>query len=223
MKYTCLFISLVLIVACNNTPASQDADKTAIEQAPASRTIDSIVGKMDVKRAFPDSQQIIKALSYTIIAGKDTSLFKCTFSSWRADKSTISVCKFSPKMTYSEQRRQLVKILAEANHDFDLKTMNTIGLGRLVSTGDLAAKVSSEFYAIKFQEELNAFLLHSQLAKDINLLLSPYGIKTKLVITEKQEFLPQKQLFDHSLIETPAKEITEEIVDCVVYLKLEKI
>jgi hypothetical protein len=225
MKYTFIYLITFIIISCNNNAPATSEEITNI-QSPAPDTIDSgksRIAKVDVTKVIPGSEHIRKAYSYFVIKGADTSTFRCHFSEWKADSTLFFVAKFSKTMTYKQQRQELAMIIAEASHDFNLKMLNTIGIGRLITTGDLAAKVTSQFAAIGYKEELNAFLLHSALTDDVNTLLNPYGAKVKEVVTEKQEYMPRKELTKYSILETSIATIPAEIIDCVVYLKVVKI
>jgi hypothetical protein len=224
-KLDLLFI-VPLLFSCNNSPAPV-AENLVTETAPTVAVIDTFVAKKDVTKVIPGSEYIKRAFSYALVVGGDTSAFKCHFSEWKADNSLFFVSKFITTKSYRQHLAELKKILSEASKDFDLGVLKTIGIGRLVETGDLSISISKEYYE-KFGQDntvssgFDRFLLHSSLGKDFNVLLAPYRLQVKEVITEKKFYIPKEELFKNSIIESKADSIPEKIIDCITYLKVGK-
>lgn len=228
MKIFTAIILLTVLASCSHTPAPADQTTMMPPAESVAPKMDTLVAKKDVTAVIPGSEYIKKAYSYVLINGADTSPFKCHFSQWKADSSLFFVSKFTPVMSYEQQMNELVRITAEADRDFNLTTLKTIGIGRLISTGDLAVKISKTYEQRygkggRISINIDTFLLHSTMTQNFNRLLSPYGIEVKEVVTEKKIFLPSAQLPLYSKIESPSAFIPENILDCITYLKVGKI
>jgi hypothetical protein len=215
-------LTLFIFISCNQATAPVDESASLPATVDTAELPSERILSLDITKVVSGAEHIRKANAYFIVRGKDTSGFRCHFSEWK-DSALYFVASFSPESSYSQQRKEFVRILAAASSDFNMQSLNTIGIGRLITTGDLDIKITSQFYAIKFNEELNAFLAHSALADDINAILKTYGLKVDKVVTEKQVYLPQQDVFKYSVIETDPKNIPEEMIDAIVYLKLAKI
>jgi hypothetical protein len=227
MKNLSPYILFAVLISCNNSDTS-NKENTAESSIPPIEKIDTLIAKKDVTKVIPGSEYLKRAYSYTLIIASDTSAFKCHFSEWKADNSLFFVSKFHPSKSYRNQITELKKILEEANKDFNLALLKTVGMGRLIETGDLAVKVSNQYFkqygnGNTVNISLDTFLLNSALGTEFNTILQPYGLKVKEVVTEKKFFINKTSLFQHSIIESEAASIPEKILDCITYLKVEKI
>ncbi len=234
MKYLSILFLILLLNACNNTPKADntstiETETTVPALAPSNTapiTVDTLVAKLDVTKTIPGAEYLNKAISYCVMTRLDTSAFKCHFSRWKADSTLFFVTRFSPHMSYRAQYNELRYILKEASKDFDLGAIRTIGLGRLVESGDLAVEVSREYFRLfgdkdaRVRKEVNDFLVKSKLATDFNTLLKPYNLTVSSVIIEKPYFAPSSVLAQSSKIESGAGMIPKTVLDCVVYLKI---
>jgi len=239
MKYLFALLLTSALLACkNNTVSNEDhtaesagtqvnAESPAVPDQAVNAT--ALVGKQDVTLTIPGAEHIKKAYSYSVMLGANPSLFKCHFSQWKADNSLFFVSKFVPALSYRLEMNELKSIVAEADKDFNLDSLKTIGVGELIETGDLAITITKAYLKTygdknkKVNQQVDTFLLHSQLVLDFNALLNPYGLEVKQVLTEKMTFESSEHLTKHSVIESLPTDIPQNILNGIMYLKVGKI
>lgn len=172
-------------------------------------------------------------IEYFITTKTDTSDFIVIFSQ-NGSNGKINIIAhydllYKNGKLYELKIKEFEKILNKAKYDFNYDSLSTLVLGRLVTTGDLAIDVTKEFiskYGNKFEptdyKYVPDFLLESKLAEDINKLFEPYSIEVGDIDIEKLGFIPSESIISSSIIETPKNKIPEKIIDCMIWIVLNK-
>ena len=188
--------------------------------------------KKDVLRSIGGSAYLKRAFDYFLVEGQDTSGFHCTLSESKENgKVNIDInFQHSPStLSYREKMEELKKILPVAAGDFNFDSLNNIHLGRLIAGGDLAISVSKEYlqqFGNKEKTEsysvVAQFLKNSTLGSDMNSLFNPLGLRVKSVSIEKLFFSKIKNHQEIGKLETDSTQLPEKILDCIVWVNLER-
>lgn len=218
MKYStsaCLVLCLIAAFACSDKDQDQRKKTTVHLQ----------VGYRNITDEEPGAAYRTRARHYFTIRGSDTSGFTCIFSESKADSSVRISAQFQPDLTYEQQLEELETLLPEAAKDFDMSRLKGIGIGRLVSTGDLAAHIAQQYYerfggntSIGSYSKVALFLKQSPLGADMNRLLHPFGHNVDHISVEKVFFTSRRDLYQHSILSTDTSLIPEQVLDCLTWV-----
>lgn len=164
---------------------------------------------------------------YVPVVNKDTLGFRCYLSESKSGKLSLEYRRFDYKSSHRENLRFLALMLPKMAQDFNLDSLSSIYLGRLVSHGDLAIQVTKQ-YQQKFGKSTKIgkystvfnFLTSSQIATDFNKLFENYQLKVKHVSAEKIFFASRTECLRYSKIETDSTKVPAKILDGMTYLKL---
>jgi hypothetical protein len=166
---------------------------------------------------------------YFPVVNKDTLGFRCYLSESKSGKLSLEYRRFDYKSSHRKNLRFLALMLPKMTQDFNLDSLSSIYLGRLVSHGDLAIQVTKQYHQKfgkstkigKYSTVFN-FLTSSQIGTDFNKLFESYQLKVKLVSAEKIFFASRTECLRYSKIETDSTIIPAKILDGMTYVKLEK-
>jgi hypothetical protein len=175
-----------------------------------------------------------RATEFFLVMGSDSSSFKPIISESISGELALymNYSGSEKNLLWSRRMKELELILERAGDDYNLGSLEIISMGRLVFSGDLAIGITKELEnSYPDRKEIRAagytmlceFLLNSRLAKDFNELLFPYSLKVKSVSIEKNYFLPKKFLVEGSHLETETSSIPNKILDCITWLKIQKL
>jgi hypothetical protein len=221
------FLTLLLTV-CSQNGNGVSAQSGNQKQV----TADTIVGSKSMTGEVAGSSYLERAIGYYLIIDKDTSDFTCIFTESKDGGKVgidlnISYSKIT--MTYGQRMEELKKILPVAFKDFNFDSLNTIGYGRLVLSGDLAIDITNQ-YRQKFGTStkitnydygaVSKFLLTSKLATDLDILFKPYSISVDNLSIEKVFFTTKEELYHVSKIETDSTKVPGRILDCMTWVRL---
>lgn len=222
-------VAFLLTVSCVNHP-----DKSNKNSSSPSQVADTLVLSKNVIENIAGSTFLKKAIAYFVVAGPDTSDFQVVFSKEKENGSIGISIKYDQMnrkgKSFDQRMKELKLILPEAETAFNFDSLQNISIGRLVSTGDLAIRISKQ-YAEKFGNNfatddygvISNFLLESALAEEFDLLFKPYHRVVSHISIEKVFFTSKKELFLASLIEADTTQIPGKILDCITWLGLERL
>ena len=208
---------------------------------------DTITCKKNLIGEVAGSAFLQRATGYFLVSGNDTSDFMPIFTESKENgKINIDLNlpytgmkkPFSEKTPindpkpYSQWFKELEIILQTASKDYNLDSLGSISVGRLILTGDLAIDITKEYnkrFGNKKQittadyGEIEKFLLTSKLAKNFNNLLKPYKLTAKKISIEKTFFTTQKDLINNSSTEILDDSIPDSILDCITWIITEPV
>jgi hypothetical protein len=218
----------LLLTACSGT-GRHGASFAGIEKR---ATVDTVVGSTVLTHEIAGSAFRKKAQCYFVIIDNDTSDFSCLFTESKEDGKVGMDLKSSyskPGITYRRRLEELRIILPRASRDFNFDSLVSVGLGRLVSTGDLAIAVTNQYRQqfgyrkrIEPYRTVSGFMKGSALGADLNRLFKPYFLTVDHVSIEKLFFATQKELYGASRIETDSAHVPQQIIDCITWVTLKK-
>jgi len=224
-KIVLIFAFLLLVVACNEpkTIANQNNTQPTVE------SIDTIVGKRIITNEIAGANYRKRATGYYLIVNNDTSDFVSIFSESNEGKVSISFFLDKGTKIHAQRITELKAILPTASTEFDLDSLSSIDMGRLISHGDLTIEITNQ-YLQKFEvkkplqdyQTTAAFLKESKLADDFNTLLQPYSILVSGVSIEKLFFTSSSSIYSNCKIETDSSAVPEEVMDCMTWVTLKK-
>ena len=225
MRYliTGIFVTIVF-VACLN----QNRNQTEAHQDYS----DTIIAKKNITEEIAGSAFRKRATGYFQIVNQDTSDFMVVFTEGKNDGQVRIGCqynKFNKKgKLYKTRINELKRIIKCAKSDYDLDSVSSIGVGRLISTGDLAISITNEYinkYGNDFKpidyKRVTDFLLDSKLTRDINEILKPYSKRVKMIECEKIFFTTKEDLYWASIVETDSTLVPDKLLDCMTWIILE--
>lgn len=198
---------------------------------PQTRTQDTIVAKTERKNDY-----YTRIIDYHLVIKGDTSKTGITFFQNKEGKlrAYLGLGKTSRKAAeietkpYSMRYLEVKKLMDKAAKELDTKSLEDVGIGWLIETGDLAIDVSQEYFkrygnpgninwnqiGPKKREQIEDVLMTSNIAQQVNTLLSPFGKKIDQVTrTEKLMFEPKSALDYYTIYETDSSQIPEFIMD----------
>ncbi|WMJ71715.1 hypothetical protein RCC89_00805 [Cytophagaceae bacterium ABcell3] len=191
------------------------------------------VGSRKVEGEVAGSSYLERATEYFVLNKSDTSDFRPVFKEYKENGHVslfLNIPYAKSNTTHRQRLEELKLILPVAASDYNLDSLSSFLVGRLVQTGDLAIEVTKAYKeefptveAVKNYQETSAFLTQSKLAADINDLLEPYNLKVESVGIEKLFFASKEELLMYSAIETDTADIPEWILDCIVGIKISRI
>lgn len=220
-------------MSCEHTGDKKD---TLVNAASAERP-DTTIGRRTITNEIAGAAYRKRAIEYFVIANSDTSIFTCiSFEASEGNRISIDmrfprgVRREDDDVTYRRRMAELSKILEEVGKDFNLDSLRGIFLGRLVANGDLAVVVTKELflkfgadYSIKNYQEVRQFLKDSKLATDLNNIFKKHALQVKRISVEKVFFTSKRDLFWSSAVATDTTEIPNRILDCMIWVEMEKI
>jgi hypothetical protein len=208
---------------------------------------DTITCQKNLIGEIAGSAYLQRATGYFLISGNDTSAFMPIFTESKENgKININLnlpyaglnkpfpgeIPVNDPKPYSQWSKELAIILKTASKDYNLDSLGSISVGRLILTGDLAIDITKEYnkrFGNKKQittadyGEIEKFLLTSKLAKNFNNLLKPYKLTAKKISIEKTFFTTQKDLINNSSTETLDDSIPDSILDCITWIITEPV
>jgi len=228
-------LAILLLVAflagCNNNQQNSVPKEITSENK---ITNDTIVGSKTITDEIAGSAYRKRAIGYFVVTDSDTSKFTCIFVESK-DGGKVHIDLNIPysknTMTYNQRIRELRLILPIAFKDFNLDSLSSIYLGRLVQNGDISIVVTRQYEKqfgntnrIKLTDypKIAAFLKESQLAIDLNDLFKPYSFVVDEIFPEKLFFTSKKELYRLSPIETDTTNVPNRIIDCMTVVQLKK-
>lgn len=215
---------LPVISACSHS----GGDSTTVKENQLGLTADTLVGRKTITDEIAGSAYRKRATGYFLVINSDTSDFVCIFAESKDGGKVSMDIRFEKRtMTYRQRMTELKRILPEVGKDFELDSLRSLYLGRLVFNGDIAVDVTKQ-YRNRFGEAdkiadfitVSEFLKESKLGTDLNDLLSQYSISVSRVSPEKLFFTSKKDLFWASKIETDSVTIPDKILDCMTWVEL---
>jgi len=243
MKNNTFVLLIILAFSC-----SHRTDKTKISDSEDGNipNSDTITGIKNVTDEIAGSAYLLKATGYFLISDNDTSGFMPIFSESKENgninidlnlpysglkKPLPEKIRINDPKPYSLWYKELEIILQTALKDYNLDSLASISIGRLILTGDLAVEITKE-YKNKFGDNekittadyhaIENFLLTSKLATDINKLLKPYNLKCTKISIEKTFFTNKEDLLNNSILQTMPEDIPETILDCITWVITEQ-
>jgi len=232
MKTGILLVMLCLASACSCTVK----EKQATLNAPDIPVMDTIVGKMDIIDDIAGSAYLKRATGYFVIANGDTSDYKVEVSEQKSDNMVCIDIRYNPYRNksgkgYKERLLELQSILEVALKEYSPGPTVSVGIGRLINTGDLAIDVTKEDiqqygddYDVWVNEykKISSFLLRSKLGRDMDSLFGPYNLCTEEISVEKVFFSTSKELYGYTIPGTGQKNAPDRILDCITWVELKK-
>lgn len=186
-----------------------------------------VIGTKEDKDEIAGSSYRIRAKSYFVVQGKDTSDFSCIFSETKTDSSINISINFQKNLSYDQQLQEMKLIFPRAARDFNMKRLNSLGIGRLVESGDLAVRITQQYRErfgnntrISSYAKVALFLQQSPLGVDLNALLRPYGQNVDHIGVEKVFFTDKQVLYSYSKLTTDSAAIPAEILDCITWISV---
>ncbi len=228
VKWFLFFILILSMVHCRKTKPATDLKtgqkKTAIQS-------DIRIGSKVIHDEIPGSAYRKRATRYFVIHGSDTSDFRPVFME-SADGGMVSInMRFKKTLSYKEHIGQLKLILPFAFREYASDSLRDIYIGRLIKAGSLALQVTDQFVttfgklkAIRIADypKIEQVLLTSELAKDLNRLLRPYGLSVEHFVIEKAFFATKNQFLSNNKIIPGHSGIPDKILDCQVGMHIRK-
>lgn len=166
-----------------------------------------------------------RAQRYFFLIDNDTSDFSCMFTESKESGKVgmeLKISSLEPGITYRRRLEELQIILPRAARDFNFDSLASIGMGRLVSTGDLAIAVTNQYrqqfgmrHNIDNYKSVAKFIKESALGVDLDRLFKPYFLQVDQVSIEKLFFATQKELYGSSIIESDSAPVPDKIIDCI--------
>ena len=217
-----IFVTIVF-VACLNQNRNQI-------EAPQDNS-DTIIAKKNITEEIAGSAFRKRATGYFQIVNKDSSDFMVVFSEGKDGKVRIG-CRYDQLnrkgKLYKTRINEFKRIINSAKSYYDLDSLSSIGVGRLISTGDLAISITNEYinkYGNDFKtidyKRVTDFLLDSKLTRDINEILRPYSKRVKMIECEKIFFTTKEDLYWASIVETDSTLVPDKLLDCMTWIILE--
>lgn len=193
-----------------------------------------LIGTLDLTKEVAGSNYIKSATQYFVIDKNDTSNFTPLFSeSLNGGEIALklNLSYIQKNTSHSQRMDELIKILSKASSQYNIDSLQSISVGRLIQTGDLAINIANQYTdayddstQIKTTDYkiLSNFLLTTKLTSDFNDLLEPYALSVKSIDIEKAFFSDKATLFNYSELETDSLLVPDKILDCITWLTLEK-
>lgn len=219
-------VILILIISCSAHNRKQTGK--AVSEL---NSKDTLILQKNVTGEIAGSAYSKKAISYVTVLNNDTSGFSPVFIESN-ENGAVSIDLNLPYTnkteSWAQRLRELKLILPESAKEFNLGSLNSISVGRLILTGDLSIEIT-EKYKIRFGEnvriktsdygKISNFLLETQLTDDMNELFKPYSVSVAKITIEKAFFTTKNELLNNSSVERDPSEIPDKILDCIVWIR----
>lgn len=187
----------------------------------------AVVGLVNLHE-MPVNMNLSRSMRYFLKVGNDSSRFQLICNETKQTRKLVLNIKMaSQAMTWKRQLQEFAAIMPVFSKEFFLDSLGTIWLGRLSHTGDAAVAVTLK-YRDKFGKKnripdyrlLSQFMMYTQLTKDLNTLLQPYGLVVKNYVLEKIHFAATKNVKEETLFENSAN-LPAEMLDAMVWINLQ--
>ena len=230
VNWIILAIILASAYSCSGTPGKKtnQAMKTDRMIVP-----DTIILSKNMIGEVAGSAYLKKAREYFAVIKNDSSDFTPVFKESK-ENGKVDIDLYLPYSnqtgTYAQRMDEFKLILAVASKDFSFDSLNSISVGRLILTGDLAIDITND-YVIKFGQDntiatsdyskISDFLFNTKLASDFNRLFGNWSKKVNKIIIEKAFFTTKEDLLNNSCVETDKSGMPDYILDCIVWVKFD--
>ena len=218
------------LFCCQNSGQSNSSDESTSEGEP-----EILVGKRNVIEEIAGSAYLLSATEYFVVESNDTSVYRPIIH-LSNDGSSVGLDFNIPyrndQMTFDERVNDLTLILAEATKEYNLDSLKSISIGRLILTGDLAIEVAKEYTAIYGDDYsvstndysmVSDFLVTSSLGLRINQLLMPYNLTSSVVNIEKVFFTNLSELRSFVKISGTPSDTSLRVLDCIAHISIRNI
>lgn len=211
-------LPVIFILSGMGCDGNQPSSSTATEAADTTATI-----LPQISRVVTESEGLLqKNIEYVKMIGP----VEFTVEAAMREDSTVALrFNYYHPFTFKEHLQYQGEILPEVFKDFNKNQVTSVFLGRLIYTGNLAAKISAEVKAAGWDgqsyPELRDILEKGSLTKEFRSLFRPYGLEIKTVSFEKAFFTDSKSLAHYSKLTLPPEEVPAEILDCMAWLIVE--
>jgi len=231
MRTVFLSVLVLCLAACNNE--SEDINlHSSQDTLPASPAIkqsqDTEVISKPITDEIAGSAYRKRAIGYSVVMNGDTSVFQAVFMEAKDGGKVNIESRFDKNKTYEQHYHELSRILPVAAKDFNMDSLNSIYIGRLISAGDMAIEVSNEwvdkngpYYDVNNRKAAE-FLMGTKLASDINKLFEKYAIELDHFSVEKVFFTGRKDVYGQSVITSDSAKVPSRILDCMTWIGLKK-
>jgi hypothetical protein len=193
-------------------------------------TYDTIVGKKSITNEMAGGAYRKRATGYFVINKNDTSDFLIIFYENKDDDKVGLSIKYDnikrKGKLYDDRMEELIRVLSVAKYDYNIDSLTTVILGRLITTDNLAIDITNDFtnrysnnYKITDYKPISDFLLDSKLAHDLNTIFKPYSKKIENIDIEKV-FFTNKAEFMHMNSKVDSTKVPERILDCLTWIRL---
>lgn len=224
------FKSFVFLICALLSCRQNHNDKTILTDDKFVVAHDTIVGRKIITDEISGAPYRKRAIGYFLIVNSDTSVFTCIFSESKAGQKVSMDVRFpGASMSYRQRMTELGIILPEAAKDFNLDSLKSIYLGRLVTNGDIAIEVTEQWtHAFGTEEDLGnydtvaRFLKQSKLATDLNSIFRPHSLHVDRISVEKVFLTTKRDLYRASKIETDSALVPDRILDCMTWIGLQR-
>jgi hypothetical protein len=217
------FVTLMTAVLCSCSKKENIQPMTKVQ--------DTIVAKIERKDNY-----YTKIINYHLVIKGDTSKTGMVIFQHKEGNLSagLGLGKTSRKANEIETKPyrlrylEVKKLMKEAAKDFNMKSLEEIGTGFLIETGDLTIDVSREYFkrygnpgniswrqiGPKKREQIEDVLMTSRIARDLNTILAPFGKEIKQVTRAEQlMFVPKTALNYYTTYETDPSQVPEFIMD----------
>ena len=145
-KSLLIVVLALIVITCNEPKTIANQNNTQ----PTAETIDTIVGKRMITNEIAGANYRKRATGYYLIVNNDTSDFVSIFSESNEGKVSISFFLDKGTKTHAQRMTELKAILPTASTEFNLDSLSSIDMGRLISHGDLIIEITNQ-YLQKFE------------------------------------------------------------------------
>lgn len=232
MRPIILILLILLTFSCSEKSERTVSNSDITNTIKDSNTIssDTIINSKEITNEIPGANYRKRAKGYFLIVKNDSSDFMPIFIEAKEEGKVSLELRFLENKSYREQFEELKRNLTAASKDFILDSLQSISLGRLITTGDLAIEISTQMKGDKNliknspdYKKVSEFLLRSRLSEDFNRLLKPYRLSVSGISVEKVFLTDSKDLYNKSKIETDPAQIPDKILDCQVWIRLKEL
>lgn len=244
MQNISILLLAILALSCGHRPDKEIKPNTPLRKI---QHTDTITCQKNFIGEIAGSAFLQRATGYFLISGNDTSAFIPIFTESKKNgkinldlnlpyaglnKPFPGKIPVNDPKPYPQWSKELAIILQAASKDYNLDSLISISVGRLILTGDMAIAITKE-YNKRFGTnkqittadygEIEKFLYTSELTKDFNKLLKPYKLKIKKISIEKTFLTTKEDLIKNSSSETLPDSIPDSILDCITWIITEPI
>ena len=197
-----------------------------VSNANAKQSSDTLVGHKIITDEIPGSSYRKRAIGYFVITNADTSDLMFVFSEGKVGGKVTLYFRQNEKvdMTYRQKLTELNKILPDVADEFNLDSLSSIYIGRLVSNGDIAIDVTEDFLGSgispRDSRSFTTFMKESKLAKDLDQVFINYDLQVHEFALEKFHFTSKETLLWASKVERDSTSIPDKIIDCLTWISM---
>jgi len=223
-----IFLSLSVFCSCSNNAERKQIVK---QKVTTEQILDTIIVKKNITNELPGGAYRKRATGYYVIIKNDTSSFMPIFYEY-IDNEMIGISLHLPYKNniepYEKRLSELRLILSEADKEYNIDSLNSLVVGRLILSGDLAITITEEYknkfgdnekIALADYDKISNFLLESRLTKDLNEIFEPYSIAVDKIRIEHAFFATKDELLEFSNVSMDTIEIPNRILDFMSWIK----